>query len=109
MSTLTPEEMLNDIGMHARSSVVHVEPKTAALWHELIGDALCGAAFEAGLAQADAERLRDARAAHMSKVDRMVAEEREACAQVAESLTPAQALVSARATTAALIRARGRR
>lgn len=95
----TPEQMLNDIGMHARSSVVHVEPKTAALWHELIGDALCGAAFEAGLAQADAERLRDARAAHMSKVDRMVAEEREACAN--------DALVAGYPQAAARIRARG--
>lgn len=109
MSALTPEEMLFDMEVHARSGIVHVEPKMVALWRENIGHVLCGAAFDAGLAQAETQRLLDARAAHMSKVDRMVAEEREACAQVAEQLTPAQALVSAPATTAALIRARGRR
>ena len=71
---LTPEEMLNDIGLHARSSVVNVEPKTAALWHDLIGDVLCGAAFEAGLRELDLE----ARVAHVVAYARDV--ENLACA-----------------------------
>lgn len=96
MSTLTPEEMLYDMQAHARSSVVHIEPKTVALWHELVGQLLCAAAFDVGLALVETD-------------DAARADEREACAKVAEQLLPAQALVSARATTAALIRARGRR
>lgn len=53
---LTPEAMLADMGLHARSSVVHVEPTTVAEWRECIGHVLCGAAFDAGLAQALADR-----------------------------------------------------
>jgi len=50
---LTPEQMLADMGLHARSSVVHVEPPTVAAWRECIGQVLCGAAFDAGLAQGE--------------------------------------------------------
>jgi hypothetical protein len=57
---LTPEAMLADMGLHARSSVVHVEPSTVAEWRECIGHVLCGAAFDAGLAQAAQAAEREA-------------------------------------------------
>jgi len=53
---LTPEAMLADMRLHARSSVVHVEPTTVAEWRECIGHVLCGAAFDVGLAQVRADR-----------------------------------------------------
>lgn len=71
---LTPEQMLADMGLHARSSVVHVEPPTVAAWRECIGHVLCGAAFDVGLAQA--EEFEVLRAA----VGLAKRTEREACA-----------------------------
>lgn len=71
MSTLTPEEMLYDMQAHARSSVVHIEPKTVALWHELVGQLMCGAAFDVGLALVETD-------------DAARADEREACAKLCD-------------------------
>lgn len=71
MSALTPEEMLRDMALHARSSIVNVEPKTVALWNELIGSVLCAAAFDVGLA--------------LNETDEAVRlDEREACARIAD-------------------------
>lgn len=55
----TPEAMLADMGLHARSSVVHVEPTTVAEWRECIGHVLCAAAFESGMLQVEATRRVD--------------------------------------------------
>lgn len=67
--TPTPEEMLYDMQAHARSSVVHIEPKTVAMWHELVCQLLCGAAFDVGLALVETD-------------DAARADEREACAKL---------------------------
>ena len=67
--TPTPEEMLYDMQAHARSSVVHIEPKTVALWHELVGQMMCAAAFDVGLALVETD-------------DAARADEREACAEL---------------------------
>lgn len=101
MSALTPEEMLYDMQAHARSSVVHIEPKTVALWHELVGQLLCAAAFDVGLALVETD-------------DAARADEREACAKVAErgygeAVTGNDTPKPSPQTIAAMIRARGRR
>lgn len=98
MSALTPEEMLYDMQAHARSSVVHIEPKTVALWHELVGQLLCAAAFDVGLALVETD-------------DAARADEREACvhAAVAAIRHSQQTTDQCRAEVAAAIRARGAR
>jgi len=76
---LTPEAMLADMGLHARSSVVHVEPTTVAEWRECIGHVLCGAAFDAGLAQGGDAGDLDVLKAAVGLAQRT---EREACARL---------------------------
>ncbi|MBL8924143.1 MAG: hypothetical protein JNJ54_35135 [Myxococcaceae bacterium] len=49
---MTLSEVLETMDLHARSSVVNVEPQTVAQWRECISSVLCAAAFDAGLAEA---------------------------------------------------------
>lgn len=95
---LTPEEMLFDMEVHARSGIVHVEPKMVALWRENIGHVLCAAAFDVGLALVETD-------------DAARADEREACvhAAVAAIRHSQQTTDQCRAEVAAAIRARGAR